>query len=352
MKKLSQSLWFNVLVIVSLTAFGLVIALYDSYEIAFETLLSVSLGKLILIMLFGILQYLVWGFILMLMARQIDPDYSFKQGVTNAFVGGFMQGITPSSTGGQVVQISTYKRHGLTTFQGAGLIWMDYFMYSIALVVLTLFLFLAQYQYFGHASITLIFGLGVFINLLIILVLGLMVKYPNFAKKTGAWVLQKIMDLPFIKHKDEWIDQYYESIEHFHEAMFAVHESHDMLWKLFWLNILRLLLFFSAPVMIAYITGVDFSFSEVFHLIALAGFVHMANTFVPLPGASGATESVFVLSFSTVIGKAAAASTMILWRFSTFHLVLLIGGIIYLSDRHQHLLQKKKENQDEENFSE
>ncbi len=348
MKKLSQSLWFNVLVIVSLTAFGLVIALYDSYEIALKTLMSISLGRLFLIMFYGILQYLVWGYILMLMARQIDPDYSYKKGVTNAFVGGFMQGITPSSTGGQVVQISTYKRHGLTTFQGAGLIWMDYFMYSIALVVLTLILFLAQYQYFQHATITFVFGLGVFINLLIILVLGLMVKYPQFAKKTGAWVIQKITDLPFIKNKEEWIEQYYESIEHFHEAMFAVHESHDMLWKLFGLNIVRLSLFFSAPIMIAYITGIEFSFNQVFHLIALAGFVHMANTFVPLPGASGATESVFVLSFSTVIGKAAAASTMILWRFSTFHLVLLIGGIIYLSDRHQHILKRKKENQDEE----
>ena len=348
MKKLSQSLWFNVVVIVSLTAFGLVIALYDSYEIALETLLSVSLGKLILMMTFGISQYFVWAYILTIMARQIDPDYKYRQGLTNAFVGGFMQGITPSSTGGQVVQISTYKRHGLSTFQGAGLIWMDYFMYSIALVILTLVLFLAQYQYFGHASITFVFGLGVFINLMIILVLGLMVKFPNFAKKTGAWVLQKIMDLPFLKHKDEWTQQYYESVEHFHEAMFAVHESHDMLWKLFALNILRLTLFFSAPIMIAYITGIDFSFNQVFHLFALAGFVHMANTFVPLPGASGATESVFVLSFSTVIGKAASASTMILWRFSTFHLVLLIGGMIYLNDRHQHLLQKKKENQDEE----
>mgnify|MGYP001250097687 CR=1 FL=1 len=349
MKKLSQSLWFNILVILTLTAFGLVIALYDSYTQAINTLLSIPFERLVLIMMYGLLQYLVWGYILMIMARQIDPKYRYLQGLTNAFVGGFMAGITPSSTGGQVVQISTYKRHGLTTFQGAGLIWMDYFMYSVALVVLTLFLFIIQFKYFESASITFIFGLGLLINLLIILVLGLMVKYPHFAKKTGAWVIQKITDLPFIKHKDEWLNQYYESIEHFHEAMFAVHESKDMLWMLFGLNILRLLLFFSAPIMIAFITGIQFDISDWFHLFALAAFVHMANTFVPLPGASGATESVFVLSFSTVIGKAAAASTMILWRFSTFHLVLLIGGMIYLSDRHKHLVKIKKEQLNEEN---
>lgn len=352
MKKLSQSLWFNVLLILSLTAFGLVIALYDSYTEALNTLLSIKLDRLVLIMMYGILQYFVWGYILMIMARQIEPKYRFRQGLTNAFVGGFMSGITPSSTGGQVVQISTYKRQGLTTFQGAGLIWMDYFMYSVALVCLTLILYLFQFQNFNHSSITFIFGLGLFINVLIILVLGLMVKYPNFAKKTGAWVIQKITNGSFIKHKDDWLQQYAESIEHFHEAMFAVHESKEMLWKLFGLNILRLLLFFSAPIMIAFITGIQLQLTDLIHLIALAAFVHMANTFVPLPGASGATESVFVLSFSTVIGKAAAASTMILWRFSTFHLVLFIGGIIYLSDRHQHLVKIKKENENEEMVSE
>lgn len=347
MKKLSRSLWFNVIVILSLTIFGLVIALYDSYEIAIETLKSVSLERLVFIMIFGVLQYFIWGYILTIMARQIDPEYRFKQGLTNAFVGGFMAGITPSSTGGQVVQVSTYKRQGLTSFQGAGLIWMDYFIYSIALVVMTLILYVTNYNQFQHQSITFIFGLGVFINLIIILVLGLLVKYPQFSKKTGTWVIERIKIIPFIKHKDEWIDQYTESVEHFHEAMFAIHESQDMLLKLFALNLLRLLLFFSTPIAIALISGIKLDIQTIFHLLSLAAFVHMANTFVPLPGASGATESVFVLSFSTVIGKAAAASTMILWRFSTFHLVLIIGGFIYLSDRHIHILKKKKEQEDE-----
>lgn len=349
MKKLSQSLWFNLILIITLTSFGLFIALYDSYEIALSTLLSVNIYRLFLIMIWGILQYFIWGYILMIMARQIDLEYTYRQGVVNAFVGGFMQGITPSSTGGQVVQISTYKRQGLTTFQGAGLIWMDYFMYSIALVVLTIVLYLTQYQNFQHMSITLIFGLGVLINTLIILVLGLLVRFPDYAQKTGEWILRKIMELPFIKQKEEWVEQYNEAIEHFHEAMFAVHESKDMLLKLFGLNVLRLMLFFLTPIMIVIITGIRVEFVDVMHLFALAAFVHMANTFVPLPGASGATESVFVLSFSTVIGKAAAASTMILWRFSTFYLVLLIGGAIYFSDRHFHLIKLKKENENEEN---
>jgi len=55
---------------------------------------------------------------------------------------------------------------------------------------------------------------------------------------------------------------------------------------------------------------------------------------VPLPGASGATESLFVLSFSTVIGKASAASIMILWRFFSFYLILILGGIMFFRVRH------------------
>lgn len=351
MKKLTQSLWFNVFVIVSLTAFGLGIALYDSFDLALETLKQINVFKLILILFWGSIPTLIWGIILTIMARQILPNYKLTQGITNAFVGGFMSGMTPSSTGGQVAQITTYKRQGLTTFQGAGLIWMDFYLYTVTLVTLTLGIFIFSFKEFESLSITLIFGFGLVVNILIIIVLGLMVINPNLYKRMSTWIVEKISKTRWVKNKEGLINSWNESMDHFHEALFAIRESKAMVAGLIGLNAIRILLYFASPIAIAMILGVKIQTEDIFHLFALAAFVTMANTFVPLPGASGATESLFVLSYSTVLGKAVAASIMILWRFSTFHFILMIGGYLYLHSRHTHLLKqhrKNKEHQHEE----
>jgi glycosyltransferase 2 family protein len=352
MRKLTENIWFNIILILSLTFLGLWIALYDSLDLVLSTIQSITVAKLLLILVWGLLPYLIWATSLTIMGKQINPSYRFRFGFMNALIGGFVSGITPSSTGGQVAQIGAYKRRGLNAFQGAGLIWLDFYLYSIALVSMTLLLFLFQFKNFESLSITLIFGFGLFINLLIIFVLGMMVVFPNFSRQISDYVVKKILGFSWIKNKEKWVQEFNVSMDHFHDALKEVKQHHSNITILFLLQLLRLSLYFASPFAIAQILGLNLAYIDFFHILALSAFVAMANTFVPLPGASGATESVFVLSFSTIMGKAAAASTMILWRFSSFHFILLLGGYIYIQEKHVHLLKLKKENLYEEDLDE
>jgi len=141
------------------------------------------------------------------------------------------------------------------------------------------------------------------------------------------------------------VEGWHKILDHFYEAQSVITENRSLLGKLFGLNLARLLVYFVDPdLVIGLFLQLDIHWNQVVHLIALASFVSIANTFVPLPGAAGATESLFVLTFSTVIGKASAASIMILWRFFSFYQILLIGGILFFKVRHQ----SDKEIQDEE----
>jgi uncharacterized protein (TIRG00374 family) len=225
-------------------------------------------------------------------------------------------------------------------------------LYSLALVGITLVLYLFQYRNFESLSITLIFGLSLAINVLIIVVLGMMVVFPKFSRQVSEYVVHKILSFSWIKKKEKWIQEFNMSMEHFHDALAEIKKHQSNIYILFLLHVVRLSLYFASPFAIAKILGLPLAYRDFFHVLALSAFVAMANTFVPLPGASGATESVFVLSFSTLMGKASAASTMILWRFSSFHFILLLGGYIYIQERHVHLLKLKKENLYEEDLVE
>jgi len=98
MKKLLSNVWVNLLFIVSLTVAAMIFALYDSYEIVLETISTLDPLKLLLIIGLGLLPYLTWGYIITILARTIDKKFKYKHGAINAFIGGFMSGITPRST--------------------------------------------------------------------------------------------------------------------------------------------------------------------------------------------------------------------------------------------------------------
>ena len=62
---------------------------------------------------------------------------------------------------------------------------------------------------------------------------------------------------------------------------------------------------------------------------------------VPLPGAAGASEGGFLLFFSPFFG-AATAVAMLIWRFLTYYLMLIVGSLIVVFDEVISLKRSKR----------
>ena len=341
MKKLFDNIWLTLIFILVLSGLALGLALYDSFPTVVKTLQEITLVQVALICIWSFIPRILHGIILYLMANHIQPKYKFRYGLMNSLIEGFGSGITPSSTGGQFMQTYTFNKHGLKSSQGAGIVWLDFFLYSLSVVLVAVLLFLTQFTEFAHSSITLVFALGLLVNVLMLVLLGLMVYFPSLYRKFMYFIIHTLERLRLVKQKEKIINSWNQTLDHFYEAQTAIRDNKGMLWKLFGLSIIRVLVYFSTPVIIGLILNLNISLSSVLTLIALASFINIANTFVPLPGAAGATESLFVLSFSTVIGKASASSIMILWRFFSFYLILLLGGIMFFRVRHQKTIKEE-----------
>lgn len=330
MKKLFSNVWFNMVFIVSLTVLALIFALYDSYESVWYTIKNLDILKLVMILILGTLPYLCWGWILMILGRTINPKFKYKYGLINAFVGGFMSGVTPSSTGGQFAQVYAFKKHGMKASQGAGLVSMEFYIHQIAFVVTAVVMYVTYLSTFTHVAISLIFGIGLFFNSFVVIVLWIMVEFPKLYHKLTFWAIHLLHKMKFIKNKEKILNDWNMTLEHFNEAIENVKENKSIFWKILGINIFKNILYFSTPFFIAWILGIDVGYRDFFPMVALGCFVSTSNTFVPLPGASGATEGLFVLVFATVIGKGGAASTMILWRIANFYVPVLVGGYLFI----------------------
>ena len=335
MKKIFNNVWFSILFILILSGLALGLALYDSFPTVVKTLQEITILQIGLISVWSFIPRLIHGYVLYSMAHHIQPKFKFRQGIINSLIEGFGSGITPSSTGGQFMQTYTFNKHGLKSSQGAGIVWLDFFLYSLSVVLVAVILFMSQFTEFAHSSITFVFALGLFINILMLVLLGLMVYFPTVYRKFMYFIIHTLERLHLVKQKEKILNSWNQTLDHFYEAQTAIKDNKGMLWKIFGLNVLRVLVYFMTPVMIGFILNLNISLKDVLTLVALASFINIANTFVPIPGAAGATESLFVLSFSTVIGKASASSIMILWRFFSFYLILILGGIMFFIVRHQ-----------------
>ena len=95
------------------------------------------------------------------------------------------------------------------------------------------------------------------------------------------------------------------------------------------INFVRLTLLYALPYVIAVLLGIHLPLSKLLDVIALSSFVTMANSFIPIPGASGGTEMMFSIVFSPLFHSLTSA-VLILWRVSTYHIILVLGGIIFM----------------------
>ena len=168
MKKLFSQTWFTILYILILSGLALGLALYDSLDVVVQTLRQINILIIVIMAFWGLLPFMIHGLILKLMASHMCPKYRYRDGLINSLIGGFMSGVTPSSTGGQFAQSYTFKKQGLKGSHGAGIIWLDFFLYSITLVVIALLLFFTNFSEFAHSSITLVFGIGLLVNVSLI----------------------------------------------------------------------------------------------------------------------------------------------------------------------------------------
>jgi hypothetical protein len=107
------------------------------------------------------------------------------------------------------------------------------------------------------------------------------------------------------------------------------------------INFIRLTLLYCLPFVIAKFMGIKIGWNLFLDVVALSSFVYMANSFIPIPGASGGTEVLFNIVFASIFGTLSSA-VMILWRVSTYHIILVLGGIIFLAAKNHYDREEAK----------
>ncbi len=330
MKSILRNYVCNLLVIVIFTLLGFWMALKDHTTEIIAMLTRVSIVKVIVVFTVVLFCQLIVGWILLQYVKIVKKDYSLKEGFINALVASFFHGITPSASGGQVAQLFVFHKQGIAVEHAMSILVIDFIVYQIVMVFISLIMLLLKMPYFMNHTVFLLAILGFMINAIVIGVLILC----SCSSKVYTWIMEVVIHvlyrMKFVKDEEITRSKMEVKLLEFSKGMYVLRSNLGLLVKVCLGNMVRLLIFYFIPCICLWALDISFTNEDVITIIALTSFVMNVNAFIPIPGASGGTESVFMMMFGMLLSSVQVSSVMVLWRFTTYHALLVVGAIVFI----------------------
>ncbi|MEG0314216.1 MAG: lysylphosphatidylglycerol synthase transmembrane domain-containing protein [Erysipelotrichaceae bacterium] len=336
--------FINILLVFGLTVFGLWFSLRGNFKEVLDTIKQISPLWLIIILGMGIIYYCCNGVIVYILARKYRPDYKKREALTNAYIGAFFNGITPAG-GTQVAQMYMFKKQGIKASDAGSILYTDFIIFQSTLLVYVGILMLIKFKSYLECNqqFSLIVFIGFLINASVIVILWILYKFPSLYEKASVKILHLLAKIHIVKDEEKTGIRWAQQIDNFTKEIRVLKKNKKLLVKLVGINIFRFSLYYSLPYIVALGLNVQIDPTLLFDIICLSAFVHMSNACSPLPGDAGFTEGAFVIMFSPLFGRSIAASIMVFWRFATYQLMIIIGGITFLIFKDKEVYRAIKE---------
>lgn len=321
---------------------------FDQVVECFKNSFSTVNGWVYMLIIAGCvaLSYLVDALIILVFCRLYTRNYKYHQAFATSLIGQFYSDVTPGSSGGQVMQAYTMKSQGIPVSSAASIMVMSFILYQTALILFDLIAFGFEFNnimgipgiefdvFDWHVNIPMvpIILVGFLLNISIILLLFLMSYSHKFHNFILHYVIGFLGKIRLLKKPDKTRENLRVQVENFKIELRRLQSNIPVVILQITLFLLMLFLRFCIP----YLSGLAMGYQEtitvsrLFDASFLSAFHQMVTGIIPLPGSAGVSELFYGYLFRNFFNgdSAIISSSLILWRTSTFHIVLLISGLV------------------------
>ena len=331
--------YLNIIIIFLLTVIVLYFSLKDNYYEIITLVLNVDIKWIIL----SYLLVLSYTFLKSIVTNDIINKfvhYDMKKMFSLQLMIFFFNAITPFSTGGQPFQVYVLSKNKVPISEGTNSVIQETIIHQMAFMVVGLLMLIINYIFkiceLNH-FLNLFLIAGFLANALIVFLLFMV----SYGKKIDNLLIKFIINiftkLNIIKNKQEKINKWNKYIEDFTVNSKTLLKDKFRFIKLLSLNILALICLYLVPLTILFSLG-DNSFGTIESLVIVT-FVSIISCYIPSPGGTGGQEYVFTLLFGTYLTNPLLGSLMILWRFITYYLPMIVGAIVFNFNRRKMVMK-------------
>lgn len=326
-KKINFTLIFNILVIV------ISIVLITYFCISKDGLIDL-LSSDIKINIFWILMAVVCqlgnmfidSVITYIYIKKQYKSFSLLDGIKSSCVGSFFSAVTPSSTGGQPMQVMFLAQKKIDPGYSTSCMMQKFLVFQITSTVFSVFSLVFRFDFFINNITTPILWLFVAAGFFSQVVVTGCLMFISFNRRLSSWIVKMVGKLlnkiKFIKNPDKYAKMLSDQVDVFHNGNKALIKQPKLLVKSYTFIFLQVLLIMLVPYCIY--RGFCLEGASPIDMVCSQAFVSLASAMMPLPGATGAAELAFSVFYNMFFGVVILKSALLLWRVITYYGVILI----------------------------
>lgn len=327
-RKLIGNILFSIVVIVVL--FVVIFSLNDINEI-----LAVIGKANPLFFALGILMMVLHVFLTSLtyyiVQSGLESRLRFIDTIATGSIEYLFNAITPFSSGSQPMQAYYFNKFGASVDESASITISNFMVYQVTLTLFStvgLILFFNRI-YAAASNYMWIIVVGYIINtfMLVFFILVSTIKGVKTVIKKFFRLLGKIK--PFHKKMTNLENKTDEFVYKFQQETKSLFKRKRVLLGTSAIRLFDLILFNAIPIVLFYALGIKVGFNEYLYIIMMSAFAQTMMLWVPTPGASGGVEWAYAVLFTSFASSSLIVGSMLLWRFITFYIGIMIGLLAY-----------------------
>ena len=274
--------------------------------------------------------------------RQQKLKVPFRTSLLVSMIGMFYSSVTPAATGGQPMQVFSFKKRGVPTGLSSSGLAVKFFCYQTALLALGGVMWLvhpglvAECIKRGRVLVATGFVLnGVTVALVLLLAIN-----KNIVRGIITLLIRAGKALHLVKDVAKTASRADAALVDFHASVDMLTHHPVRLLVLLGISVVQVL----GQMSIAYCVyrAMGQSAATYSEILALQTLLQIAASFTPLPGASGAQEGGFYLFFQDMFPESKLLGALLLWRFFTYYLTLIVGLGCVIGDSADSIRRRKR----------
>ncbi|MFA5696045.1 MAG: lysylphosphatidylglycerol synthase transmembrane domain-containing protein [Bacilli bacterium] len=321
----------NIIFLVIIALFVSFLILKDNFNNIIDLISKMNIWWFLVAIVFIFIYWLIQTLSLKVLA---DKKVSFFSLFKSTIICNFFSAITPFATGGQPFQIYFLKKKKISLGEATNLVVFQSLFYQIGLVLIGTVAIIINYFFHIFPSNDLLKKLviiGYLINVFVIILLIIV----STGKKTSSFLADKIVKflckIKIIKNKEKTYEKIHKTLTKFYESSKVLKGNKKDVIKGILYNFIAFIFLYITPYFIALSLGVhDLS---IINTIVAVSYVMLIGAFVPIPGGTGGIEFAFLNFFGYFVIGTSLAAILLLWRFISYYLAIIIGSIVLIIDK-------------------
>lgn len=255
-----------------------------------------------------------------------EKKFSLIRALKYTFIGSFFSAITPAATGGQPVEIYYMTKDKIKAANGTMAMLLQLCGFQISTLSLSIICAILNHNLL-KGGIIWFYLLGLTINGFALTVMLISIFSDKIARKLIN-LLIKFMKKIKLKNVDKIEKKLEEGINQYKKSANFIKKNKLEFVKAVLRVFIQIIIYHSIPYFVYRSFGLsEFNFLQMFSMQAI---LYTTVSGIPLPGAIGVSETLFLKLYGRAFGKSLLSGAMLIYRFVSFYFYLIVSAIVVI----------------------